>query len=177
MTKLERQLAETFRAARWAESHGRPVCPSCYDGQSVEIDDQARRGRHGLNYYVCHDCIARFSDISGTVMAGTQRPLRDWAIALLASTGQRDWSLGMELMPPLAAAEAVRPPTRDWVFYVAKQAGLSPYSLRKVCVKWAEGSRLGPLWMQTIDQAGITLRNLIGCVRAGAPPLRKERPC
>lgn len=177
MRKLERQLADTFKAARWAESHGRPVCPSCYDGQAVEADDQARSGRRGLSTYLCRDCVTRFADTSGTVLAGSRRPLRDWAIALLAPTGQRDWALGQALMPPLAVPNAARPPSRDWLLCVAKQAGMPGHTLRKLCARWDEGSRLGPQWMQTLALAGIELRDLIGCVRAGAPPLRKERTC
>jgi hypothetical protein len=176
MTKLERQLAETFLAARWAESHGRPVCPSCYDGQAVEADEQARSGRRGLSTYLCRDCITRFSDTSGTVLAGSQRPLRDWAIALLVPIGQRDWELVRDLMPTPTIPAAHRP-SRDWVYYVAKKAGVLPPALRQLCARWDEGSRLGPLWVQTLDQAGVDLRGLIGCGRAGAPPLRKERTC
>lgn len=150
MTKLERQLAETFRAARWEESHGRPVCPSCYDHQSVIADKQPRSGPPGLSTYFCRDCRTRLSDVSGTILAGTWRPLLEWALTLLMTDIPANW--------------------REF----GRSLGRNSQELRRIRRRW-DGTKLGPAWTRRLHEAGITFETLAQSARAGAPPSRKER--
>lgn len=143
MTKLERQLAETFKAARWAESQGRPICPSCYDHQSVVPDRSPRSGQPGLQTYSCRDCHARWSDVSGTVLTSSSRPLRDWAIALLIDRE-----------------------TCDWRFFQS-DTGCNARDIRRLRRRWDEGSRLGPVWVQTLTERGLTLERLLAATPQG----------
>lgn len=85
---LDRTLAQTFRAARWAESNGEPVCPTCFEGDALIVDKAPRLAHPGLKSYRCRDCQARFSDLSGTPLRGSTSSLRDWALALLTLGGQ-----------------------------------------------------------------------------------------
>ena len=66
MTALDRQLAQTFRAARWAESGGLPVCQDCFDGLDLDqpVPDPLTPG---LSRYRCGVCTTEFSDVKGTV--------------------------------------------------------------------------------------------------------------
>lgn len=167
MTKLERQLAETFRAARWEENHGRPVCPSCYDHRSVRPDTRTRSGPVGLHTYACCDCAARFSDISGTVLARSSSPLRTWAIALLMEAGRKDWQVVNHVTPSRERGT----PHRDWAYHVGRAANLSAETLRVMQARWNQGSRLGPAWTRTLAESGLSLMDLLRVT-----PARKERP-
>lgn len=83
MTALDRQLAETFRAARWAESGGKPVCPSCFDGVDLKkpVPDPLTPG---LARYECTVCHVTFSDVKGTAFYSTKPvPLALWAYLVL----------------------------------------------------------------------------------------------
>lgn len=141
MTKLERQLAETFRAARWSESDGRPVCPGCYDQRSVVADQPPRSGQPGLQTYSCRDCHTRWSDVSGTVLTRSSRPLREWAIALLIDRATCDWR------------------------YLRHATGCNAREIRRLRQRWDEGSRLGPIWTKGLTATGLTLERLLA-----APP-------
>jgi len=91
MTALDRQLAKTFRAARWAPTDGLPVCPDCFDGLDLEkpmIDPLTP----GLSRYRCTVCHTEFSDVKGTVFQ-TMNPvlLALWAyLVLLGDPGRLD---------------------------------------------------------------------------------------
>lgn len=65
MTALDRTLATTFRAARWAATNGNPVCPCCFDG-----DDLTKPTPDPLipelSRYRCLVCHRTFSDVKGT---------------------------------------------------------------------------------------------------------------
>lgn len=132
MTALERQLAETFRAARWADSDGRPVCPSCYDHRSVRADKKPRSGQPGLYTYFCMDCRTRWSDVSRTVLAKSTKTLRAWALALLMDKEMHDWR------------------------YVGAATGYLPEHIRSLWERWQLGSQLAPAWRKTLAEAGIT---------------------
>lgn len=142
MTKLERQLAETFKAARWAESQGRPVCPSCYDHKSVRADKAPRSGQPGLHTYFCLDCRARLSDVSGTILSHTWRPLRDWALSLLMEQEPTNW--------------------REF----GRTAGVNSQELRRLRNRW-DGTKLGPAWKQQLAAVGITLERLLAAKPQG----------
>ena len=83
MTALDRQLAKTFRAARWFASSGAPVCPDCFDGLDLEkpVPDPLTPG---LSRYRCGVCHTEFSDVKGTVFQTTRPwPLACWAYLVL----------------------------------------------------------------------------------------------
>lgn len=86
MTKLERQLAETFKAARWFRTEGHASCPGCYDGQDLAALPLA--GQPGLCHYHCEACGRRFSDVSDTPLRANKRPLLWWAHLLLGGDAQ-----------------------------------------------------------------------------------------
>lgn len=65
MTALDRQLAQTFRAARWAATNGNPVCPSCFDGADLEKPTPDPCTPE-LSRYRCLVCHVKFSDVKGT---------------------------------------------------------------------------------------------------------------
>lgn len=148
MTTLECLLVETFRAARWAESDGRPVCPSCYDSRTVTARN--RRAGTGLSAYRCSDCIVDWSDISGTVLMRTKRSLREWAIALLIPEREQAWR------------------------YIGESTGTQGTKLRELYQRWQQGSRLGPAWKRQLAAAGITLERLV-YDRPAAKPKRSVR--
>ena len=150
MTKLERQLAETFKAARWAESEGRPVARAVTTTRAW-LPTTPRSGQPGLHTYLCRDCGSRFSDISGTVLARSCVPLRLWAIALLMDRQTHDWR------------------------FLGSATGVSPARLRSLWAKWQQGSRLAPVWARTLAAHNLTFESLITTDRASIRPARKDR--
>lgn len=83
MSNLDKQLAQTFRAVRWSESGGKPVCPDCFDG-----DDLASATPDpltpGLSRYHCTVCSRDFSDVRGTRLYTLKPvPLTLWAYLVL----------------------------------------------------------------------------------------------
>lgn len=89
MTALDRQLAKTFRWARWQESAGRPVCADCFDGDDLAepTDDPLTPG---LSRYRCTVCHTEFSDTKGTVFVTTKPvELRLWAYLVLCGDPRR----------------------------------------------------------------------------------------
>lgn len=83
---LDRQLAKTFRAARWVESDGKPVCAKCFDGADVRPGYRSARLRSELASWCCLCCHYHFGDASGTPIARTNRPLVLWAYVALGGT-------------------------------------------------------------------------------------------
>lgn len=82
MTPLERQLAATFRRARWGET-AQPACPSCFDALDLKkpVPDLLTPG---LARYECRVCHVQFSDVKGTVFYSTKPvPLVLWAYLVL----------------------------------------------------------------------------------------------
>lgn len=86
MTALERQLASTFRAARWAASHGKPVCAKCYDAADVRDGYASIEARGELGRHFCACCKYHFGDATGTPLQHTSRPLALWAFVALGGT-------------------------------------------------------------------------------------------
>jgi hypothetical protein len=66
MSSLDKQLAQTFRAARWSESGGKPVCPQCFDGEDLQPAVPNPR-TPGLSRYHCRVCCFAFTDVNRTV--------------------------------------------------------------------------------------------------------------
>jgi len=68
------QAFETFKAIRWAETDGSPVCPKC--GGYVCWEFKARR------IFKCKACNGQFSVTSGTIFASRKMDLRDILAAI-----------------------------------------------------------------------------------------------
>jgi hypothetical protein len=73
MTALDKQLARTFRAARWEITEGVPGCPDCFDGDDLEKPTPDLL-TPGLSRYRCRVCRVEFSDVKGTVF-DTRKPV------------------------------------------------------------------------------------------------------
>src|SRR5712671_3285827 len=75
MTDAEAETA--FRAIRWADTNGTPVCPSCGSVESYE----ARRPNGALRFR-CKGCKRDFTITSGTLFASHKLPLRGYLAAI-----------------------------------------------------------------------------------------------
>jgi len=72
-----------FRAVRWPETKGEPICPSC---GSVKCSD--RRTPKGVARWRCRDCLHTFSVTSGTIFANAKKPLRVYLAAIAIFTNE-----------------------------------------------------------------------------------------
>ena len=66
---------ELVRQHRWPEGVRCPACDSAAVARHGRDDRQPHRQR-----YRCTACGSRFDDLTGTVLAGHHRPLRDWVL-------------------------------------------------------------------------------------------------
>jgi transposase-like protein len=73
LAKVLRQTDEeafaTFKAIRWAETDGEPVCPRCGCMDIYNLSDNRR--------FKCAGCLHKFSVTSGTIFASRKMILRD----------------------------------------------------------------------------------------------------
>ena len=78
----DEQAHATFRALRWHETGGDPVCPACGCVACYEF-----RTRH---LFKCKGCGKQFSVTSGTTFHGRKLPMRDYlmAIAIFANAAK-----------------------------------------------------------------------------------------
>src|SRR5918994_4017085 len=78
----EDQAFATFRALRWHETQGEPVCPAC--GCCAVYEYRTRR------LFKCKGCFRQFSVTSGTTFHGRKLPVRDYlmAIAIFANAAK-----------------------------------------------------------------------------------------
>jgi hypothetical protein len=84
---IDRAAAEAWQAVRWAASDGRPVCPTCFDGQDLEPRPADPRNP-ALHRYHCTTCKRNLSDWSDTWLAPLKAPLVRWAwLALFDGDG------------------------------------------------------------------------------------------
>ena len=68
--RMSDKAAETaFRAIRWAETEGEPVCPECGSVESYDLK--------GRPVWKCKACAKQFSITSGTIFHGRKLALRD----------------------------------------------------------------------------------------------------
>ncbi|MET0183619.1 MAG: IS1595 family transposase, partial [Caulobacterales bacterium] len=65
---------QTFKAIRWAENGGEPVCPKC--GSFAVYTYAARR------IFKCKGCASQFSVTSGTIFANRKLAIRDYLAAI-----------------------------------------------------------------------------------------------
>jgi transposase-like protein len=75
MTDAEAETA--FKAIRWADTNGAPVCPSCGSVEAYE----ARRATGALRFR-CKGCKKDFTITSGTLFASHKLPLRGYLAAI-----------------------------------------------------------------------------------------------
>jgi transposase-like protein len=71
------EVETTFKAIRWPDTNGEPVCPAC---GSVDTWD-CRRG-NGCPRFRCSACRKSFSITSGTLFASRKLPLRGYLAAI-----------------------------------------------------------------------------------------------
>jgi transposase-like protein len=83
MRMRDQEADAAFRAIRWADTDGKPVCPHCECPTVYE----ARRP-DGASQYRCKACRKDFSVTSGTLFAFHKLPVRVYlsAIAIFSST-------------------------------------------------------------------------------------------
>src|SRR3954470_9160718 len=77
MRMTDQEAETTFRAVRWADSQGEPVCPKC-----GTLDAYECRRPNGANRFRCSACRADFSITSGTLFASHKLPLRGYLAAI-----------------------------------------------------------------------------------------------
>ena len=117
MTALDRTLAQTFRAARWAASNGEAVCKKCFDGLDLQHIKPPMSHDPSIWRYKCAVCRWEFSDLTDTIFATSKPvPLALWAyLVLLGDPGvlldrterftRRTWELSAKIkQQPLTIA-------------------------------------------------------------------------
>tara|TARA_E500000318_G_C3565302_1_gene215387 strand:- start:1023 stop:1988 length:966 start_codon:yes stop_codon:yes gene_type:complete len=89
----EDEARDLFRAIRWADTDGDPVCPRC--GCYAVYEYKARR------IFKCQGCSHQFSITSGTLFASRKLPVRDILLAMAlfsnAAKGMSALQLGRDL--------------------------------------------------------------------------------
>jgi len=70
----DEEATEAFRAIRWAETGGEPVCVRCGSLNSYKYNTR--------KLYRCKDCSHQFSVTSGTIFASRKLPVRDYLLAI-----------------------------------------------------------------------------------------------
>ena len=68
------EARQTFRAIRWADTDGEPVCPKCDCAACYEYASRP--------IFKCKACHAQFSITSGTIFASRKMDLRDYLLAI-----------------------------------------------------------------------------------------------
>ena len=142
MTALDRTLAKTFRAARWVESGGKPVCAKCFDADDVRAGYASVEARGELNRYFCACCKYHFGDATGTPLAHTSRPLALWAFVTLGGTWEE-----------LSLAGADNKWKRDDLREMAKRV---------------RGSIVLGYWVEELCRAKVTVRTLAAALKRRA---------
>ena len=78
-TMSDEEVEEIFKAIRWADTDGKPVCPHC--GSVHEHYYLKTR-----NQYRCKECFHTFSVTSGTIFASHKKPLKVYLLAIALFT-------------------------------------------------------------------------------------------
>jgi transposase-like protein len=76
-TMKDEEAEARFRAIRWADTNGEPVCPHC-----GSLDAYDCRRLKGAPRFRCRNCKADFSITSGTLFASHKLPLRCYLAAI-----------------------------------------------------------------------------------------------
>jgi len=141
MTALDKQLAQTFRAARWAESDGTPVCPDCFDGEDLGTPTPDPL-TPGLSRYRCSACRVAFSDVKGTVLVTRKPvPLALWAyLVLLGDPRQLRWRQDeVQRCGELALRIKIAPLVLVWREQL-RQAGVTVERVRRALARLPEAA-------------------------------------
>src|SRR4051794_40454628 len=77
MRMTDAEAETTFRAVRWADTAGAPVCPKCGG-----LDAYESRRKTGMLRFECRYCRKEFSITSGTLFASRKLPLRGYLAAV-----------------------------------------------------------------------------------------------
>ena len=88
----EDEAYDRFKAIRWAESSGQPICPHGCDTAVYEV--RTRR------IFTCKKCLRQFSITSGTIFSNRKLPMRDLlaAIAIFVNGAKGTSALQMSRM-------------------------------------------------------------------------------
>ncbi|MDT7040842.1 hypothetical protein [Candidatus Nitronereus thalassa] len=132
--QLDAALTRTFEAARWADSHGQPTCPKCFDAEDVRVVTQPSRPqvcRGAVPSYHCTCCLRYFASTYDTPLQQTKIPLACWACVVLAG--------------------------RPGSLYEASQAwGITRKALYAMLRKLEPDHPFIGRWRQALKRAGIT---------------------
>src|SRR3954470_3651482 len=77
MRMTDQEAEATFRAVRWADSEGEPVCPKC-----GSLDAYECRRPNGANRFRCSACRKDFTITSGTLFGSHKLPLKGYLAAI-----------------------------------------------------------------------------------------------
>ena len=70
----DQEAYETFKAIRWANNDGKPVCPRCGSAEAYEYRTRP--------VFKCKACSAQFSVTTATIFASRKLPIRDYLAAI-----------------------------------------------------------------------------------------------
>jgi len=79
-TELTQRVTSAFKATRWPND---VHCMRCHSDQAVNPAPPSMPRPLGLDVYHCGQCRYAFSDLTGTVLEKTSRPLWLWAWLVL----------------------------------------------------------------------------------------------
>ena len=134
MTALDRTLAKTFRAARWEQTGGKPVCRKCFDGEDLVVQKDPIVIAQGLQRYHCTVCNFTFSDLTDTIFFTSKSvPLARWAyLTLLGDPARLEGLTERQLRRcwELAAKIKTAPLTQAWREQL-EAAGITVEKLKK----------------------------------------------
>lgn len=77
VTEIKAAVVGSFRAVRWATGH--PFCARCHGDKGLQPAPPSMPTPPDLDSYYCRLCRYAFSDLTGTVLEKTSRPLALWA--------------------------------------------------------------------------------------------------
>ncbi|MEK7384362.1 MAG: hypothetical protein AAB262_13890 [Elusimicrobiota bacterium] len=121
---LETRLADTFRQARTYRLDGSPGgewprCARCGDGRDVITESVTPLTNAWARRYRCRACELRFSDLSGTPLAGTQKPLATWALLAILSPSSDPHTPSWEALSRLTGVGRQRLTDMDGRLYIS----------------------------------------------------------
>ena len=108
----DQEAEATFRAVRWADTQGEPVCPNC-----GTLDAYECRRKSGADRFRCSACRKDFTITSGTLTAST-------CIMSVASVAAR--FLFSSILPPMSAWSRTSWPSAGLLGFASNGLGMSP---------------------------------------------------
>jgi hypothetical protein len=135
-------VAATFQDARWPD---RVYCRKCHDADSVQPAPSKWPRPQDLSVYRCHDCRYQFSDLTGTVLEKTSRPLWLWAWVVLggdpATVTLPVGRVGSQRarLRDMAARLADTALAKDWKTALLAR-GVRRQSVEPLVERWASGT-------------------------------------